>query len=174
MSTRIHSRLFALPQFVSAKTVAFFVSFRSEVHTEAMIKEALSLGKVVGVPLTELSAKRLTFYRIDDYSADLAPGTWGILEPKPDRARLIPLEEFELIVTPGVAFDLKGNRVGYGGGFYDALLKSLTRQTPSVALAFEVQLVKNIPVTQTHDHPVDILITEQRIIDCKDLRSQNR
>jgi len=166
-SRSIHSRLFSLPEFVAAKTVAFFVSFRSEVSTGTMIKEALSLGKAVAVPLTDLTAKRVTLSRITDYETDLAPGTWGILEPKPDRLRPIPLKEIDLIITPGAVFDVKGNRIGYGGGFYDGLLKEAGSTTSSVSLAFEVQLVEDVPVEGAHDVPVDCIVTEERVIRCK-------
>jgi len=92
-SSSIHSRLFSLPEFVAARTVAFFVSFKSEVITETMIKESLSLGKAVVVPITDLAGKRLQFSRLLDYETDLAPGTWGILEPGPGRVRPVPFEE---------------------------------------------------------------------------------
>jgi len=166
-SKSIHSHLFSLPEFVAAKTVAFFVSFRSEVLTETMIRESLALGKVVVVPLIDLTNRRLKLSPIIDYPNDLAPGTWGILEPKPDRIRPVALEEIDLIITPGVVFDFKGRRIGYGGGFYDGLLRSLQKKMPSVALAFELQMVAEVPVVSTHDEPVDIIITEERVIRCK-------
>jgi 5-formyltetrahydrofolate cyclo-ligase len=166
-SKSIHSRLFSLPEFVTAKTLAFYVSFKSEVLTGTMIREALSLGKAVVVPITDLANRRLKLSRIVDYTADLAPGTWGILEPKPDRIRLMSLKEVDLIITPGAAFDKKGCRIGYGGGFYDSLLKSVQERRPSVALAFELQMVEEVPVESGHDEPVEIIITEERVIRCK-------
>lgn len=166
-SKSIHSRLFSLPEFVTAKTLAFYVSFKSEVLTGTMIREALSLGKAVVVPITDLANRRLKLSRIVDYTADLAPGTWGILEPKPDRIRLMSLKEVDLIITPGAAFDKKGYRIGYGGGFYDSLLKSVQERRPSVALAFELQMVEEVPVESGHDEPVEIIITEERVIRCK-------
>ena len=166
-SKSIHSRLFSLSEFVTAKTLAFYVSFKSEVLTGTMIREALSLGKAVVVPITDLANRRLKLSRIVDYTADLAPGTWGILEPKPDRIRLMSLKEVDLIITPGAAFDQKGYRMGYGGGFYDSLLKSVQERRPSVALAFELQMVEEVPVESGHDEPVEIIITEERVIRCK-------
>jgi len=126
-SKSIHSRLFSLPEFVAAKSVAFFVSFRGEVLTESMMREALDLGKVVVVPITDLTNR-----------------------------------------TPGVVFDLKGCRIGYGGGFYDGLLKSLKKKRFSVGLAFELQIVEGFPVDRNRDEPVDIIITEKRVIRCRE------
>ena len=167
-SKSIHSRLFSLPEFIASRTVAFFVSFRSEVFTEIMIRDALSLGKAVVVPITDITNKKINLSRIIDYPTDLSPGTWGILEPKPDHVRLIAPEEVDLVITPGAVFNYKGWRIGYGGGFYDGLLKSLPSRKPSVALAFELQVVEDVPIERTHDQPVDIIITEERVIRCKE------
>ena len=166
-SKSIHSRLFSLPELTRAKTVAFFVSFRSEVLTETMIKEALALGKVVVVPITDLTHRKLTFSRVIDYAADLTPGTWDILEPKPDCVRPVAFEEIDLVITPGAVFNHIGDRIGYGGGFYDGILKSLQKKGTSVALAFELQVVEEVPVDPDHDEAVDIIITEERVIRCK-------
>lgn len=163
-SASIHLHLFSLPEFVTAQSVAFFVSFKSEVLTESMIRDALSLPKVVAVPTTDLTNRRLLFSRIMDYTGDLAPGTWGILEPQPARVSPLALEEIDLVITPGAVFDQKGQRIGYGGGFYDGLLKSFHK--PAVALAYAVQMVEEVPTVSGHDEPVDIIITEEGIIRC--------
>ena len=163
-SASIHLHLFSLPEFVAAQSVAFFVSFKSEVLTESMIREALALPKVVAVPTTDLTNRRLLFSRIIDYTDDLVPGTWGIMEPHPDRVRPVAREEIDLVVTPGAVFDQRGQRIGYGGGFYDGLLKSFHK--PSVALAYAVQMVEEVPTVSGHDEPVDIIITEEGVIRC--------
>jgi 5-formyltetrahydrofolate cyclo-ligase len=164
-SASIHLHLFSLPEFVTAQSVALFVSFKSEVLTESMIREALALSKVVAVPITDRTNRRLLFSRILDYTGDLVPGTWGIMEPQHDRVRPVALEEIDLVITPGAVFDQRGQRVGYGGGFYDGLLKSFHK--PAAALAFAVQMVEEVPTESGHDEPVDIIITEEGIVRCK-------
>lgn len=164
-SASIHQHLFSLPEFISAPSVAFFVSFKSEVLTESMIREALARAKVVALPTTDLSRRRLLFSRISDYTRDLAPGTWGIPEPRPDCVSPVTTEELDLVITPGVVFDRRGHRLGYGGGFYDDLLRRSHK--PSVALAFAVQVVAEVPTVRGHDQPVDIIITEEEIIRCQ-------
>ena len=72
------------------------------------------------------------------------------------------LEEIDLIIVPGAAYDEQGNRVGYGAGFYDKLLSAFMKMT--VALAFEVQIVPNIP-TEMHDVPIKKIVTERRVIE---------
>jgi 5-formyltetrahydrofolate cyclo-ligase len=171
-SNAIQSLLFSLPEFAAAQRLALFVSFRSEVLTESIIRAALSLSKVIAVPITDLARKQLSLSRITDYDTDLAPGAWGIPEPKPDRIRPVALDELDLVITPGAVFDRQGRRLGYGGGFYDGLLKSMPSRKPVIALAFALQMVDvdAVPFDPAHDQPVDIIITEDEIIYCKDER----
>jgi len=167
-SKAIEARLFSLAAFVAARSVALFVSFRSEVLTESIIREALAFSKAVAVPITDFARKQLILSRIIDYDADLAPGTWGILEPKPASIRPVALDEVDLVIAPGVALDRKGRRIGYGGGFYDGLLRAMPAKKPVVALAYALQIVDYVPADPAHDEPVDIIITEEDVIYCKD------
>jgi 5-formyltetrahydrofolate cyclo-ligase len=172
-SAVIQSRLLSLPEFTASRTVALFVSCRSEVLTESIIRAALSLGKVTALPITDLARKQLLLSRITDYDADLAPGTWGILEPKPDRISPVTPDELDLVIAPGAVFDRQGRRIGYGGGFYDGLLKSMTvrKLAIALALAFALQIVDEVPFDPSHDEPVDIIITEEEVIYCRDERA---
>jgi 5-formyltetrahydrofolate cyclo-ligase len=172
-SVVIQSQLISLPQFIAARTVALFVSCRSEVLTEPIIRKSLSLEKVTALPITDLARKQLTLSRITDFDADLAPGTRGILEPKPDRIRPVSPDELDLVITPGAAFDRQGRRLGYGGGFYDGLLRSMTVRKPAIALAFALQVVDEVPFDPSYDQPVDMIITEEEIIDCKEERDDS-
>ena len=167
-SNAIKSLLFSLPEFVAAQRIALFVSFRSEVQTESIIRAALSLSKVIAVPITDFARRQLILSLLMDFDADLAPGTWGIPEPKPGRIRPVALDELDLVITPGAVFDRQGRRLGYGGGFYDGLLKSMPSRKPVVVIAFALQMVDAVPFDPTHDQPVDIIITEDEIIYCKD------
>ncbi|HDI12518.1 MAG TPA: 5-formyltetrahydrofolate cyclo-ligase [Hadesarchaea archaeon] len=165
-SRRIKKLLFELPEFDQAKTVAFYVAKREshEVETEEMIKETLKLGKRVLVPVVD--GAKILFSDLRDYDSELAPGTFGVPEPKPLFRRPVPVSESDLIVVPGVAFDCRGYRLGYGGGYYDRLLReaSLTRPSlSSVGLGYELQIVEKLPVT-AEDVPVDILVTEKRVL----------
>jgi 5-formyltetrahydrofolate cyclo-ligase len=73
------------------------------------------------------------------------------------------VDRLDLVVVPGVAFDPQGNRLGWGAGYYDRLLAQVRADAPIVALAFECQIVPAIP-PESHDVPVDVIVTEQRII----------
>jgi len=163
-SLLIKESLFKLPQFLSARTVMFYVSFRSEVETHDMIREALASGKTVVVPVTDMKNKRLALSRLEDFDNDLAPGIWGIPEPPQEKIRPIPYHDIDLVIAPGAAFSANGNRIGYGGGFYDRLLRDSGKK--ACALAFEMQILSDIPNNPEKDVPVDYILTENRVIIC--------
>ena len=160
-SREIEERLFSLPEFRSARVVLFFASFRSEVDTGPMVRRALTGGKRVVLP--KVQGRELALYEIVDWDKDVSPGAWDI--PEPHENRPIRLDELDLIIVPGAAFDEHGNRAGYGAGFYDKLLSAFTKTT--VALAFEVQIVPQVPV-EPHDIPIRKIVTEKRAIETKD------
>jgi 5-formyltetrahydrofolate cyclo-ligase len=161
-SRLIKERLLVLEAFLDSRTVLFFLSFGKEVRTEEMVRESLALGKNVLVPKTDTKNHRLILSRLVDYDADLAPGVWGIPEPRPEALRPAGAQEVDLVIVPGVAFDMEGNRLGYGGGYYDRLFPTLKKATPLVALAFACQLVATVP-TEEFDRPVDCLVTEKSV-----------
>jgi 5-formyltetrahydrofolate cyclo-ligase len=170
LSRQIGARLSELPEYAAAGTVVFYVGFRSEVQTLAMLDAAWHVGKRVAVPYCV--AGRLELVEIDGLD-DLASGTLGILEPRPglrshpDR-RVTPTEP-DLIVVPGLAFDRQGNRLGYGQGYYDKLLPLVRPDAALVALAYECQLVDAAPHLE-HDVPVHKVVTERTIYDCPAVR----
>ncbi len=163
-SYRIQGRLFRLPEFTRAKTILFYVSTRDEVKTESMIKKALEYGKRVVVPISNLKERTLNLSEIKDFDSELEPGAFNILEPKERFLRPVSPEEIDLVIVPGVAFDEKGNRLGYGMGFYDRFLRSVKKDTPVIGLAYEFQIIEKIPVDDT-DVTVDKVVTEERIIE---------
>ena len=158
----IKERLFSLPEFIAAKTVFFYASFRSEVETLSMIKESLKMGKKIVLPKVDKERYRLKLHEIKDIS-ELSPGYMGIPEPSLSGERLVRLDDIELVIIPGSAFDCSGNRLGYGGGYYDILLSEGKRKVPVIALAYEEQLVDLIP-SEVHDVKVDIIVTDKQVI----------
>lgn len=163
-SACITKRLLCLPavQFLHAWFV--YVSYKSEVDTHALIDALLAAGKAVAVPLVDGAAKKMTPSLIHDYSRDLAPGSLGILEPKPDRRRPLSPDRIEVAVVPGAAFAPDGWRIGYGGGYYDRFLKC--SRCLAVGLSFEAQITPFIPHDAATDMAVQYVITESRILEC--------
>ena len=161
LSAAICARAAALPELRAAHALALFAAFRSEIDTGELIAWALDAGKTVGLPRV-LGPRTMTMLQVTDPAADLVPGTWGIPEPR-DGLPVLEPQLFEAAVVPGAAFALDGARCGYGGGFYDAYLPRLAPGTPRVALAFEVQVLDELPC-EPHDLLVDAIVTESRII----------
>jgi 5-formyltetrahydrofolate cyclo-ligase len=159
----IAKKLLALEEYRRAKVIMAYVDFRNEVRTDGLIRESLARGKAVAVPFTDTREKRLVPSLLLNYPEDLAPGTWGILEPAPGRLRPVEPAEIDLVVVPGVAFDPMGNRLGYGGGYYDRFLPLTRPDCFHVAPAYELQIVPEIE-TGPHDRPVHCVVTEERVI----------
>lgn len=162
-SEAIARRLYDLEQYRESGTIMFFLSFRSEVDTRPAVEESLARGKKVLVPKAMLAARELVPSYLLDWGTDLAPGAYGIPEPRPEALRPAGPAAVDLLIVPGVAFDLKGNRLGYGGGYYDRFFARLRPGVPLAALCFELQLVQSIPV-EPWDRRVDFIITEDRAI----------
>ncbi len=144
-------------------TIMFFLSFRSEVETRRMVEDNLARGNRVLVPRTESEERKLIPSQLLNPEKDLVPGFYGIPEPGPGALRPVDPLEIDLLIVPGVAFDLQGNRLGYGGGYYDRFFERLRPDVPLVALAFELQIVSRVPV-DPWDRPMDWIVTEKRAI----------
>lgn len=163
-SEKISEKLHNLKEFQQANRILFYVSYNGEVDTHSILKKMLSSKKKVFVPLSNQKDHTLSISELRDFS-DLTPGTYGILEPKKGKIRPSSIHNIDIVLVPGVAFDTYGHRLGQGGGYYDWFLSQST--AVSIALSFELQLVKEIPV-ESHDQSVDIIITEKQVIRCTD------
>jgi len=163
-SALIAAGLTARPEYMASGTVLMYVSFRSEVCTRRMIENAIADGKRVLVPKVDRKAHRLKLFEIKDLTTDLQTGYMGIYEPVEAVARHAEASEADLVVMPGVGFDAKGGRLGYGGGYYDRLLETTRPDAKLIALAFELQIVDVVP-SEEHDKRVPIIITETRAIE---------
>ncbi len=166
LSERINQRLWTLPEIKSARTLLFFISFRSEVDTLPMIRRAMKEGKRVCVPCTEPETRGMVASIVENLEEDLELGNYDIWEPRRECLRPVPPEEIDVILVPGVAFDLRGGRLGYGGGYYDRFLEKCRKDCALIAPAFEIQLVEKVPCAD-HDVHIHKIVTEDRVIDCR-------
>jgi len=162
-SALVIEKVLLMKEYLQAGTIMVYLDFRNEVQTGHLVQHSLSAGKRVTVPVTDVANHKLIPSLLQNYPDDLQPGTWGILEPKPDCLRSVNPAEIDLVFVPGVAFDLSGNRVGYGGGFYDRFLLQTRPHTFYIALAFELQ-IKPYVYPDEHDIPVHWIVTENRLI----------
>jgi 5-formyltetrahydrofolate cyclo-ligase len=165
-SRLIQKKLLELEAFARSVNVMAYVAFRNEVETMPIIWRCLSEGKKVVVPVSVPKTRELLLSELKDPERELIPGTFDVPEPAPEYIRPFPAEDLDLILVPGVAFDEKGFRLGYGAGYYDRFFERLPRRVPSIGLAFEIQIIDRVPADPT-DQPVDFVLTEKRLIDCR-------
>ena len=159
-SIKIKNNLFNLSQYKKSKIVMFFASFNSEVNTHDMIKASL-MNKTVVVP--KVVNNEIEPSVIMDFDNLVPSGKFRI--PEPIEAMKIAYKNIHAVIVPGIAFDKKGHRIGYGFGYYDKFLAKVPKAI-KIGLCFDFQLVEIIP-KETHDVPVDIIVTEKRVVECK-------
>jgi 5-formyltetrahydrofolate cyclo-ligase len=162
-SEHIQARALGLPQYLEADLVALYAPVQNEVDTGRIRDQSLRGGKKVFYP--KLSGQDAPVFARIWSSADFVPGPFGV--PEPTGVKFFsPGESGCLVVfVPGALFDLRGHRLGRGGGWYDRALRGLDGRGSFVGLSYEFQLVEELSV-QTWDHKVHFIITEDRIIDC--------
>lgn len=165
-SARIGERLMRLESYQKSEVVFFYCSKDPEVQTRDLIGKAIQSGKKVALPLCE-DKGRLQVRSIKDLICDCVEGPWGLMEPVIEKTQEVRVEDIEVFVIPGIAFDSKGHRIGWGKGYFDRFLKKLASDQLKIGLAFEVQLAPLLEI-EPHDEKVDVLITENRVIYCKE------
>lgn len=163
ISRFIVASFMAQPEYAAARAVMFYVDVRSEVRTRNDLEAALQTGKKIVVPYCVDG--ELELFNLESMD-ELELGMYRILEPKAAlrsvAAKRVEVEELDLIMVPGVAFDRRGGRTGHGKGYYDKLLEHARPDTPLIALAFECQLFPEIPM-QPHDIFMDKVVTESAV-----------
>ena len=163
-SGAITDRLIGMGEFKDAETVYVYVNLPTEVETRNLIKGMLKTKKIA-VPYTKDDVIRL--FRLKGLD-ELEPGVHNVLEPKKNlrtKEREMKVEDIDLFIMPGVAFDERGNRLGFGRGYHDRMLKKARADAVKIGLAYECQMVEEIPATPT-DIPVDYVITEKKTVKC--------
>ena len=152
----ITAKLLALPQYLAAGVVCAYASFGSEFDSAAFCSDVVASGKRLLLPRINRAARMLELREVSNLGSDLVAGVWGIREPA-ERCPMVPPSAVEFLLVPGVAFTAAGERLGYGGGFYDRLLLGLNAKTPRIAAAFELQVVDSIP-TGPNDQRVHLVV----------------
>lgn len=157
----IEQALFALPELATAKTIFCYVDYRGEVETRLIISSLLKAKKTVCVPYLETKKPPMLAKHLLS-AGELTPGIYGI-ETASSAASEINIDHIDVAIVPGVAFDKQGNRLGYGGGFYDEFLARTRRDCVKIAPAFPFQIVPHIS-PDDWDTPVDIIVTPAGVI----------
>lgn len=158
LSLMIQERFLGGEAYRAAGSVGLYSPFMNEVQTEQVARRALADGKHLAFP--RITGDTMQFVTVTD-PADMAPGAFGI--PEPVGGEVLGLGSIDLLVVPGVAFDLAGHRLGYGKGYYDRMLGDCADTLERIGFAYEFQLVDRLPVAG-HDCRLTQLVTEQRLL----------
>lgn len=153
--------LISLPQFKNASTVMMFLSLPEEIDTSESILHAWQLDKTVAVPKVLWQHKHMIPVQINSLETGISTEKSGLKNPTSGVP--IAFEDIDLVVTPGLAFDRKGNRLGRGGAYYDRFFANNELKASRCGFGFVEQLIETIPV-EDHDKPVDIVVTDEEII----------
>ncbi|MFH1215900.1 MAG: 5-formyltetrahydrofolate cyclo-ligase [Pseudomonadota bacterium] len=161
-SRMIHEKLLTMDVVRRSGMIMIYVNFRSEVETFPLFEILRQQKIAVCAPLTLIRERRLAAYLITDPLRDLQPGYCGI--PEPDPARLHPVDPaaIDVVIVPGSVFDVRGGRLGYGGGYYDRFLADEAFGATRIGLAYEAQVVDALPLLP-HDQQMHYLVTENEI-----------
>jgi len=159
----IAARLEALPSFDRAGFLLVTLPFRSEWNTRPLVDRALREGRRIAVPRVDRERRALVLHEIGDVERDIVAGYVGVPEPRAALPVVHP-GDIDWMLVPGVAFDARGRRLGYGGGFFDRLLPSIRADAPRIAGAFDVQIVDAVPEGPL-DHRVDAIATPSAFLE---------
>ena len=153
--------LLSISQFQSASTIMMYLSLPHEADTSEAILHAWQLGKTVAVPKVSWRQRHMIAVQINSLETGISTEASGLKNPISGVP--MPFEEIDLVVTPALGFDRKGNRLGRGGSYYDRFFANTELKASRCGFGFAEQLVETIPVAE-HDEPVDLLVTDEEIV----------
>ncbi|TMH37254.1 MAG: 5-formyltetrahydrofolate cyclo-ligase [Betaproteobacteria bacterium] len=161
-SSAIVAAIAARDDFRRARTLLLTLPFGSEWDMRPLLVQALSQGKAVALPRVDQERRMLAICRVVDLRLDVTAGYRTILEPGA-HCQIVEPARIDWALVPGVAFDVAGRRLGYGGGYYDRLLPTLRTDARRIAGAFDLQIVDHVPAAP-HDLTVDAVVTPSRTL----------
>jgi len=170
-SRKIKGNLVRQKEFTHCSTIACYLPVKKEADTWPIIKYAQKLRKKVFIPVINSKTRKITFYRLPLKKTDLILNKYKIPEPKKSLREPTHLSGIDLMLVPGIAFDKKGHRIGFGKGYFDRVLRKFKNEV--IALAFDFQVIKKIPATK-NDMRMDMIITEEKVIRVRSKKTKLR
>lgn len=162
-SEDIISQLTNSQVFKESKKIMIYLSFNNEVDTYKLMEYCLNNGKRVIVPYCIKKERKMIPSEVKNPDTELKLNSFGYREPDIESLREVKIEDIDLVIVPGVVFDEAGNRIGFGGGYYDRFLTRLKNTTMTMAICYDYQIIDRVPVDKL-DIPVKCIITNKRII----------
>jgi 5-formyltetrahydrofolate cyclo-ligase len=163
-NTEIRNHLFSLDQIKKATMIMCYVDIGAETGTRETIRQLLNRGKRIILPYCTEGTTELGIAEIQDIDMDVVCGTMNIPEPKKELRKTFFKSDLQVIICPGVAFDIQGGRLGRGKGYYDTFLREMRGKIPIIGVAYDCQILLESLPFEYHDVAMDIIITESGIV----------
>jgi len=160
-SSAIQRRILESQIFKISSVIMAYMPIKNEIRTELLIRAGLDSGKTVLLPRVK-DSETMEAVPIKDLDADLQSGAMGIMEPRPSIPAADP-ETIDLVILPGIAFDRRGFRLGFGAGYYDRFIPRLRKDCVLLAPAYSFQVLDHIP-TSSFDQPIHWIVTEKEAL----------
>ncbi|MDT8379528.1 MAG: 5-formyltetrahydrofolate cyclo-ligase [Desulfotignum sp.] len=160
---QIQKKVFEFANFMEAQISFMYTSANDQIDMEPIIRKALEFEKTIVLPVFTDTKNMFNVCKISDYDKDLVLNKNDIREPDTGKCKKVSLEDIDIAFIPGLAFDDKGGRIGFGNNYYTRLITKLPETCRKVSLAFEEQVVDQIQM-DSRKHTVDIIITDKRVI----------
>jgi len=158
-SLAICSKLLKDESFCAANIILFYASFDGEVETLDIMKKAQTIGKKIALPKVEKETRQIIPIMVNNLNSDLEKGDYGIDQPIDNKDNYVDINELDLVIVPGVAFDRHNYRLGRGLGYYDRFLSKLSSNIPMFGLAFDFQILEELHFKEPHDIAVTKVVT---------------
>ena len=162
-SKNVEDKLSELPFYKKAKMIMVYYPLRGEVDILSTIRRDLG-SKRFCFPVMNLKAKNLRIFEIASLDQDFVLGSRGVMQPDTKRTKEVEIKDIDMVIVPGLAFDKEKNRLGRGAGYYDRFLQNITTSTKKIAIAFEFQILENLPTNLSWDQKVDTIVSEKFIV----------
>jgi 5-formyltetrahydrofolate cyclo-ligase len=160
---QIQDRVFEFANFMEAQISFMYTSGNDQIPMEPIIRRALQIEKTIVLPVFTDMKNAFNICKILDFDKDLVLNKNDVREPDTDKCKKVSLEDIDIAFIPGLAFDDKGGRIGFGNNYYTRLITRLPETCRKVSLAFDEQIVDQIQM-DSRKHTVDIIITDKRVI----------
>ena len=163
LSRKIEANLFSCEDFLSRQHILYYLSFVKEVSTDAMILLSLLLHKKVYVPRIKKNGRKIEICEIKSLETNFELNNFGIREPSGTCIQIVSPNKIDVVVTPGLAFDCSGGRIGSGGGYFDKLFEDLPDNSLSIGIAYSFQILGSLH-QDSWDKKVQKVITEEGML----------
>ena len=162
-SKNVENKLSELPIYKTAKVIMVYYPLSGEVDILDKIRRDTG-NKRFCFPVMDLKAKNLRIFECANLDGDFILGPWAVMQPDTKKTKEVDIKEIDMVIVPGLAFDRQRNRLGRGAGFYDRFLKNITPPAKKVGIAFEFQILENLPANLSWDQKVDTIVSEDFVI----------